>query len=101
MSNQKSEAAVVMRQADALIQRHRRAFVAGGEPGMGNDDVPVLTEVVDDASPSGRHETDLVQALEHWVAEKLPEIVAQSMAGMTAQLTEELAERLRAEFRKR
>lgn len=101
----------VVQQADALMRRHRR-FVAGGEvvpPVV--DDLPVLTEVVDDAvavfpeqemaarihAAVGATEAELARALERWIAMHLPQALEQALGRVSEQLQQELAARLRSE----
>lgn len=105
-------AAPVLQQADALMRRHRR-FVAGGEVSVpAVDDLPVLTEVVDDAvavlpeqevaarihAAVGATEAELARALERWIATHLPQALEQALGRVSEQLQQELAARLRAEL---
>lgn len=102
----------VLQQADALMRRHRR-FVAGGEVSVpAIDDVPVLTEVVEDAVAAvpesdvdarihaavGATEAELARALERWIAMHLPQALEQALGRVSEQLQQELAARLRSEL---
>ena len=98
MSAKTPESSAVMQKADALIQRHRRTFVAGGD--AGSDDVPELTEVIDESalSPQASSDPEFSLALERWIASRLPRVVAQALDGVSEQLVSELAARLRKEL---
>lgn len=111
-------ASPLMQQADALMRRHRRVFVAGADstpPPAG--DVPVLTEVVENdalvASATrvaeeevrarihaavGANEAELARALERWIATQLPHALSLALESVAEQLKLELAARLRAEL---
>ena len=125
MSEQdKDEAASLLQQADALMRRHRRVFVAGAEPpkpvgpvDADGGEVPVLTEVVEAdqliATVSraaedeikarihaavGANDAELARALERWIATQLPDALSQALDSVAEQLKLELAARLRAEL---
>ncbi len=116
MSDKTPEAgAPVLQQADALMRRHRR-FVAGGEVTVNtaSEDVPVLTEVIDQDAMTevlpeqeiaarihaavGANEAELARALERWIATHLPHALALALDTVADQLKQELAARLRAEL---
>ena len=115
----------LLQQADALMRRHRRVFVAGAETApkpvgpveADNGDVPVLTEVFEadqliaGASRAaedeirarihaavGANDAELARALERWIATQLPDALAQALDSVAEQLKLELAARLRAEL---
>lgn len=119
----------VLQAADALMRRHRRVFVAGAaaettpaaattaEPTAltDADDIPVLTDAVDDlAAPAiqavrediAKHihaavtasEAELTQALERWIEAYLPKMLAHALDGVAEQLRAEIAAKLRAEI---
>lgn len=120
------QATPLLQQADALMRRHRRVFVAGADPVATNSpadlgDVPVLTEVVETdhliANASrvaedevrarihaaigeavGANEAELARALERWIATQLPHALSQALESVAEQLKVELASRLRAEL---
>lgn len=117
-NNATSPASPLMQQADALMRRHRRVFVAGAEstPTPASD-VPVLTEVVEtDAlvaaatqvaeeevrarihAAVGANEAELARALERWIATQLPHALSLALESVAEQLKVELAARLRAEL---
>lgn len=129
MSEQdKDDASALLSQADALMRRHRRVFVAGAEaapkpsgPVMQAEadtaDLPVLTEIVEadqliaHVSRSaedeikarihaavGANDAELARALERWIATQLPDALAQALDSVAEQLKLELAARLRAEL---
>ena len=99
MSAKTPESSAVMQKADALIQRHRRTFVAGGDANAG-EDLPELTEVIDESalSPQASSDPEFALALERWIASRLPRVVAQALDGVSEQLVSELANRLRREL---
>lgn len=111
-------ASPLMQQADALMRRHRRVFVAGAEntPAPAGD-VPVLTEVVENDAlvasavrvaeeevrarihaAVGANEAELARALERWIATQLPHALSLALESVAEQLKVELAARLRAEL---
>lgn len=126
MSDQdKDDASSLLQQADALMKRHRRVFVAGAEAApkpvgpveADTGDVPVLTEVVEAdqliANVSraaedeirarvhaavGANDAELARALERWIATQLPDALSQALDSVAEQLKLELAARLRAEL---
>ncbi|HTJ97565.1 MAG TPA: hypothetical protein VL381_08855 [Rhodocyclaceae bacterium] len=112
-------ASPLLQQADALMRRHRRVFVAGADttPAPNATDVPVLTEVFEadaliaDASQVaedevrarihaavGANEAELARALERWIATQLPHALSLALDSVADQLKLELAARLRAEL---
>jgi hypothetical protein len=129
MSDQDTDkASSLLTQADALMKRHRRVFVAGAEDApkpvgpvtpaeADTGDVPVLTEVVEAdqliATVSraaedeirarihaavGANDAELARALERWIATQLPDALSQALDSVAEQLKVELAARLRAEL---
>lgn len=126
MSDQdKNQASSLLSQADALMRRHRRVFVAGAETApkpvgpveADIGDVPVLTEVFeadqliagasraaeDEISARihaavGANDAELARALERWIATQLPQALSQALDSVQEQLKIELAARLRAEL---
>lgn len=103
----------VIGKADALMRRHR-VFVAGGPRPPADEDVPILTEVVDDGAaeptaPAGQEDQlrervanlralqdeAVVLAMEAWLAERLPAVVAEAIES----LSDQVATRLEAEVR--
>lgn len=123
-----NQATSLLSQADALMRRHRRVFVAGAESApkpvgpvgpaeVDSGDVPVLTEVVEAdqligaASRAaedeitarihaavGANDAELARALERWIATQLPDALSQALDSVAEQLKLELAARLRAEL---
>ncbi len=108
----------VIGKADALMRRHR-VFVAGGAR-PGDDDVPTLTDVVDDQFPDSASPEDqgvpfdlpsrlnellneirplqaqaLSRVLDAWAAQRLPGVVAEVLEG----LSDRIAQRILAETR--
>lgn len=129
MSDQeKDDASALLSQADALMRRHRRVFVAGAETApkpagpvvpaeTDAADVPVLTEIVEADqliahesriaedeikarihAAVGANDAELARALERWIATQLPDALAQALDSVAEQLKLELAARLRAEL---
>lgn len=116
------QASPLLQQADALMRRHRRVFVAGADPiptatPADVGEVPVLTEVVEAdqliSSASrlaedevrarihaavGANDAELARALERWIATQLPHALSQALESVAEQLKLELAARLRAEL---
>lgn len=116
------QASPLLHQADALMRRHRRVFVAGADPAPATTptdvgEVPVLTEVVEAdqliVSTSrlaedevrarihaavGANDAELARALERWIATQLPHALSQALESVAEQLKLELAARLRAEL---
>ena len=97
----------VINQADALINRHR-AMPAGQM--QGDEDIPVLTEVVDlltgniaesvDSTPDIQAEmrAALARELEAWLDEKLPEAVLRVLDGLSDQMISQVAAQARLEL---
>jgi hypothetical protein len=128
MSEQdKDDASSLLQQADALMRRHRRVFIAGAEAApkpqpvgpveADNVDVPVLTEVFEADqliagatraaedeirarihAAVGANDAELARALERWIATQLPQALSQALDSVQEQLKIELAARLRAEL---
>lgn len=125
MSDQDAnQANQLLQQADALMRRHRRVFVAGAEAAPktaaapeNDSDVPVLTEVVEAEqligtvsraaedeikarihAAVGANDAELARALERWIATQLPDALSQALDSVAEQLKLELAARLRAEL---
>jgi hypothetical protein len=112
----------LLQQADALMRRHKRTFVAGAgnaAPAANAEatDLPVLTDVIEAdqliASASriaedeikarihaavGANDAELARALERWIATHLPDALSQALDSVAEQLKLELAARLRAEL---
>ncbi len=113
-------ASPLLQQADALMRRHRRVFVAGADnaaAATNAEDVPVLTEVFEAdqlianvaqvaedeirarvQAAVGANEAELARALERWIATQLPHALSQALDSVADQLKLELAARLRAEL---
>lgn len=97
----------VINQVDALINRHR-ALPAGQM--QGDEDIPVLTEVVDlltgniaesvDSTPDIQAEmrAALARELEAWLDEKLPEAVLRVLDGLSDQMISQVAAQARLEL---
>jgi len=105
----------VMQRADALMRRHR-VFVAGAadktepEAGSGDEDIPLLTEVV----AAGDHVSDLPAniasldpaelrsalafEMEAWLDQELPQHVMRVLDGITDQLIIQLSLKARADL---
>ncbi|HTH95109.1 MAG TPA: hypothetical protein VL550_07750 [Rhodocyclaceae bacterium] len=125
MSTPDEKPPTVLSQADALMQRHRRTSVITGQalPGASSsiaendDDLPVLTEVVDasnvddpiqdNADPDlkaqihaaiGANDAELARILEGWIASHLPHVLSQALDNVAEQLKVELAAKLRTEL---
>jgi len=96
----------ILEQADALIRRHR-VFVAGDggqtatqivEPTQTDDDIPVLTEIVNDTASSlatapahmQQHLDALREELSRWLNDELPQAVLKVTDGLADQLMAEL-----------
>ena len=102
----------VLSQADALMRRHR-VFVAGAEAANPADDLPVLTEVVDDADFAAKNpgnSSDALRAtqraaistaLDKWLANELPLAVQTLTDGLAEQLLLTLKARAKAELLER
>lgn len=125
MSTQDEKPSTVLSQADALMQRHRRVSAITGQPlpgGSGNivendDDLPILTEVVDANGVNedtqhnagadlkaqihaaiGANDAELARILEGWIASQLPHVLSQALDNVAEQLKTELAAKLRTEL---
>lgn len=125
MSTPDDKPSTVLSQADALMQRHRRVSAITGQPlpgGSGNaaendDDLPVLTEIVDTSKVSepipdntgpdlkaqihaavGANDAELARILEGWIASQLPHVLSQALDNVAEQLKTELAAKLRSEL---
>ena len=94
----------VINQVDALINRHR-ALPAGQM--QGDEDIPVLTEVVDlqtgniaQSAPDLQAEmrAALARELEAWLDEKLPEAVLRVLDGLSDQMISQVAAQARLEL---
>ena len=99
----------VLSQADALMRRHR-VFVAGADVASPTDDLPVLTEVVDDADFGSKRsagqlsalrahqQVAISAALDKWLEYELPVAIQSLTDDLTATLKSraktELLERL-------
>ncbi|MCX7897985.1 MAG: hypothetical protein N2441_08945 [Rhodocyclaceae bacterium] len=101
-----SEPTDLIAQADALILRHRR-YVARPDAtppdrspapfasAMSSpEDVPVLTDIVEDAGASSPEGIDSPQALERYLAEWLEETLPTVVSALTPMLVAELQRRL-------
>lgn len=117
MNEHRDETHRVLAQADALMGRHR-VFIAGaGAPPIetaslttDEEDIPVLTEIVDDrdtlALPGPNPVEDLLvvqrqqleQTIEQWMDQRLPEEVLRVMDGVSDQLIGTLVSKMRAEL---
>lgn len=120
-----NQANSLLSQADALMRRHRRVFVAGADSApkpvgpleADNADLPVLTEIVEADqliahvsraaedeikarihAAVGANDAELARALERWIATQLPDALSQALDSVAEQLKLELAARLRAEL---
>lgn len=105
----------LLQKADALMRKHR-VFVAGANDKVesrgdaDNDDIPVLTEVVDAeqipvSAASARTSVDLAELrsalafeMEAWLDEELPQHVLRVLDGITDQLIIQLSLKARAEL---
>lgn len=102
----------VFSQADALMRRHRSFLARGSDhesdesaPPVGrmdDEDIPLLTEVVELAArpPAALKLPHLQPALEaafeHWLAETLPQHISQAMDKLGVQLLADLSGEARA-----
>jgi hypothetical protein len=109
----------IVGKADALMKRHR-SFVAGGiQPPAPEEDVPVLTEVVDptqavkalatalSGSPGAEDlaermrelltplPPDIARAVEDWLVATLPRLVKRRLDDIAEQVAEEVGSALR------
>lgn len=115
-------------QADALMRRRNfvssldlaetKSAQPAGTPAeeetlaLDGQDVPVLTEIIETeamASPATAsdasaaavlqiHQKEICKTLESWLEEVLPQMLANTMSGLSEQLLAELRERARAEL---
>jgi len=116
MDSKVAEADDLLQKADALMRRHR-VFVAGAAAEKddaaapaGNDDIPVLTEVVsgdavaESAAPAhagvplSRLRSALAFELEAWLDEELPLHVMRVLDGITDQLIIQLSLKARSDL---
>jgi hypothetical protein len=106
-----AEADALLLKADALLRRHR---FGGSEPSPAtiDDDLPILTEIVDDIpAPRGpAHvprqvdlaeqlvglDAELTREIESWFADELPELLAAELETLSRQLREKALAHLRA-----
>ena len=118
-----SDTSPIIGQADALMRKHRRTFVVGGAssadmpPTSVVDDVPVLTEVVDDFDAPLQNSGDtarlldehiafvieqrcelLEKELEAWVDAHLPQAIAAALDQFSDQLMARLSLHARTEL---
>lgn len=98
----------VITQVDALINRHRASSTAV----LSEDDLPVLTEIVDRQSvevpnsigpapvsdPQLAARAALARELELWLDEKLPDAVLRILDGLSDQLITQVAAQARLEL---
>ena len=109
MENPADGTRAVISQADALMRRHR-VFVAGAEVANPADDLPVLTEVVDDTDFGTKihgnnidalrasQRAAISTALDKWLATELPLAIQTLADGLTEQLLVTLKARAKAEL---
>ena len=109
MENTADGTRAVLSQADALMRRHR-VFVAGAEVANPVDDLPVLTEVVDDTGFGTKIHANNIDALrasqraaistalDKWLATELPLAIQTLADGLTEQLLVTLKARAKAEL---
>jgi len=118
MSDELKAADVLLEQADTLLHRHRGAaslMTASGDD-LAADDLPLLTEVVDERLTAGiaveppppdQPEVDLAERLvaldgliarevETWLAEELPDILAAELERLAAQVRTQVLAQMRA-----
>lgn len=106
-----AEADALLLKADALLRRHR---FGGSEPSPAtiDDDLPILTEIVDDIpGPRGSAhrsrqvelaeqlaglDAELTREIESWFADELPELLAAELETLSRQLREKALAHLRA-----
>ena len=109
MENTTDGTRAILSQADALMRRHR-VFVAGAEVTNPADDLPVLTEVVDDTGFGTKIHANNIDALrasqraaistalDKWLATELPLAIQTLADGLTEQLLVTLKARAKAEL---
>lgn len=110
------EADILLRKADALLNRHRNGETAHADAAGGADDIPILTDVVADfakrsppAEPLSASEqgielaellvgldTELAREIETWFANELPQLVTRELDRLAAKLREEAIAHMRA-----
>lgn len=105
-----AEADALLQKADALLRRHR--FGANEpSPGTIDDDLPILTEIIDDFPgaeaplPGARDvslaeqlielDTELNREIENWFARELPQLLASELEVFSRQLREKALAHLR------
>lgn len=98
----------ILHQADALINRHRPQRAADDTDPTVEDDIPLLTEVVDssptgpmpDAAPDTQAaiRAALSRELETWLDERLPEAVLRVLDGLSDQMIAQVAAQARLEL---
>lgn len=104
-----AEADALLMKADALLRRHRFG-AAEPSPATIDDDLPILTEIIETA-PSAPDafaaqtalveqlvelDTELNREIEHWFATELPELLETELELMSRQLREKALAHLRA-----
>ena len=109
MENPADGTRAVISQADALMRRHR-VFVAGAEVANPADDLPVLTEVVDDTDFGTKIHANNIDALrasqraaistalDKWLATELPLAIQTLADSLTEHLLVTLKARAKAEL---
>ena len=109
MENTVDGTRAVLSQADALMRRHR-VFVAGADIAGTADDLPVLTEVVDDADFGTRirganvdalrasQRAAISTALDKWLDAELPLAIQSLTDSLSEQLLVTLKVRAKAEL---
>lgn len=104
-----AEADALLLKADALLRRHRFG-ASDPSPATIDDDLPILTEIVDDLpsppAPVLAHpdlaeqlvelDTELNREIENWFANELPELLAVELETLSRQLREKALAHLRA-----
>ncbi|HRQ56106.1 MAG TPA: hypothetical protein PLN31_01705 [Azoarcus taiwanensis] len=106
-----AEADALLMKADALLRRHR---FGGTEPSPAtiDDDLPILTEIIEDLPPVPAQsavtahadlaeqlvelDTELNREIEAWFANELPELLAVELEILSRQLREKALAHLRA-----
>ena len=104
-----AEADALLLKADALLRRHRFG-ASEPSPATIDDDLPILTEIIDDLPPApipagasaqlAEHlvelDTELSREIETWFATELPELLAVELETLSKQLREKALAHLRA-----